>query len=72
MPPYYAINLGTGKSSSVLEVINAFRVASEKGISYVFAPRRPGDIACYYADSTLLHKLLGWQAGSDLEHMFVV
>ncbi len=66
---YFAVNLGTGNGSSVVEVINAFKAASGEDIPYAFAPRRPGDIASCYADPTLSRQLLGWQAERDIDLM---
>lgn len=62
-------NLGTGKGSSVLDVIHAFEKACGKPIPYVIKPRRAGDIAECYASSDLAKKELGWQAQYDLEDM---
>lgn len=62
-------NLGTGKGSSVLDVIHAFEKACGKPIPYVIKPRRAGDIAECYASSDIAKKELGWQAQYDLEDM---
>ena len=65
----FTANLGTGKGYSVLEVIKAFVEASGKPIPFKVAPRRAGDIAQCYADPTLAHQLLGWQATCTLQDM---
>ncbi len=65
------INLGNGKGSSVLEVVSAFEKASGKTIAKKFAPRRTGDLACFYADTEKAEKLLNWTAKLDLEKMCV-
>lgn len=65
----FTINLGTGNSYSVLEVITAFEKASGTKIPFEFAPRRPGDVAENYADPTLAKDLLGWSAKYDLNRM---
>lgn len=62
-------NLGTGKGSSVLEVIEAFEKACGRPIPYVIEPRRAGDIAQCYAACDLAKKELGWQAEHTLEDM---
>ena len=64
-----AINLGTGKGSSVLEIVEAFKKASGREIPVKFAPRRPGDIATCYADTTKAKNLLGWEAVKDINDM---
>jgi len=62
-------NLGTGQGYSVLEMIRAFEQASGRPVPYQFAPRRPGDIAIYYADPGLAEQELGWQASRGLAQM---
>jgi len=70
-PQCEAINLGTGNGYSVLDVVKAYEKASGKTIKYKFVPRRDGDIASYYADSSKAKKQLHWQAKYDLEKMCV-
>lgn len=64
-----AYNLGTGKGSSVLEVLHAAEKASGVRIPYRIAPRRPGDIAVCYADVEKAKRELGWEAKYSLEDM---
>ena len=66
-----AINLGTGRGSTVLEMIEAFEAASGQSIAHVVGPRRAGDIASCYADVERAASLLGWRAAFDLERMCV-
>ena len=65
----YTYNLGTGKGYSVLEVISAFEKACGHKLNFVYKPRRAGDIACCYADSTKAAKELGWQATYGIDEM---
>ena len=65
----YTVNLGTGIGYSVLEMVNAFAKASEKKVAYKIVDRRPGDIACCYANPALAKELLGWQAEHGVEAM---
>ncbi len=65
----FTVNLGTGIGFSVLEMINAFAAASEKEVAYQIVDRRPGDIACCYADPALAERLLGWRAEKDIKAM---
>ena len=65
------VNLGTGRGTSVLELVRAFEKASGKKVPYVIAPRRAGDIAECYADVTKAKKVLGWQAKYDIDDMCV-
>jgi len=64
-----AVNLGTGKGHSVLEIIAAFETVSGKSIAYQIVERRPGDVAACYADASLAATLLGWKATRDLRQM---
>lgn len=62
-------NLGTGKGSSVLDVIHAFERACGKTIPYEIKPRRAGDIATNYAACDKAKRELGWVAQYDLDRM---
>ena len=66
---YEIFNLGTGKGSSVLEVIQAFEAATGLKIPYKIVDRRPGDVEVVYADPTLARLDLGWKAELGLEEM---
>lgn len=68
-PKCFAVNLGTGAGSSVLEVVRAFEKASGRPIPYEVKARRPGDIDCYFAATASAHQLMGWQATRTLETM---
>ena len=63
------VNLGTGRVHSVLELVRAFERASGRKIAWRVAPRRAGDIACYYADATLARDLLGWSATLGIDRI---
>jgi len=62
-------NLGTGKGYSVLEIINAFSTSAQVEIKYKASPRRAGDIASNYADSSLAKNKLGWIAQLNINEM---
>lgn len=66
---FQPINLGTGKGSSVLEVLKAYEKACGKELKYNIVARRAGDIAWSYAKTDLAKKLLGWEAKLDIEKM---
>lgn len=68
-PGCVAINLGTGRGNSVLEMVKAFEQASGKPVPYEVVARRDGDIAACYADASLAARLLGWSAERDLATM---
>lgn len=60
-------NLGTGKGTSVLNMIAAFEKASGKVLPYKIAPRRAGDLAEMYANPSKAEKELGWKAELTIE-----
>jgi len=59
---YEVINLGTGKGTSVLELVHAYEKANNLKINYEFQPRREGDVDENYADVEKAHKILGFKA----------
>ncbi len=63
------VNLGTGKGSSVLEVLKAYEKACGKELKFNIMPRRAGDIAWSYAKTDCAKELLGWEAKLDIEQM---
>lgn len=58
----HIINLGTGKGTSVLEIIKSVEHVTGKKVKYEFAPRRAGDPSVVYAKSDLAAQILGWRA----------
>lgn len=62
-------NLGTGKGTSVLELIHTFARVNQVDVPYQITDRRPGDIAACYADPSKAKKELGWEATKNLEEM---
>lgn len=68
-PGCVAYNLGTGKGYSVLDMVKAFEVASGREVPYAIVDRRPGDIACCYADPGFAEQELGWKAEQGLQQM---
>ncbi|KGX92260.1 UDP-glucose 4-epimerase [Pontibacillus halophilus JSM 076056 = DSM 19796] len=66
---YHVYNLGTGKGTSVLELIQAFEQANGVKVPYEIAERRPGDIAVAYADVSKAEQQLNWKAKRNIEDM---
>ncbi len=66
---FLPINLGTGKGTSVLELVRAFSEVSGKDIPFQFAGRRAGDIASCYASADKARTLLGWEANLSITDM---
>ncbi len=61
-----AINLGTGRGQSVLEIIQATENATGRRVRRKMGPRRPGDPPVLVADAATAHRMLGWAARRDL------
>ncbi|HEY8349755.1 MAG TPA: UDP-glucose 4-epimerase GalE [Clostridiales bacterium] len=68
-PGVVAYNLGTGKGSSVMEMIAAFAEATGIKIPYKITGRRPGDAPVSYADPSKAEKELGWKASRNIIDM---
>lgn len=68
-PGVHLLNLGSGRASSVLEIIRAFEAASGLTIPYEIKPRRDGDLACFYADPSYTKAQTGWETKRDLAQM---
>jgi UDP-glucose 4-epimerase len=66
---WYAINLGSGRSTTVLEMLNAFEKITHKKVPYEVVARRGGDTAISYAKPDLANKSLHWKTKRTLESM---
>jgi UDP-glucose 4-epimerase len=60
-------NLGTGKGSSVLEVVKSFERVTGKKLNYQIVGRREGDVIAAYAETTKANEDLGWKAELSLD-----
>ena len=65
--PFEYFNVGTGKGSSVLEIINTFEKVNNLKLNYKIVDRRAGDITAAYADTTIANKELNWKTEKTLE-----
>ena len=62
-------NLGTGRGTSVLELVKAFIKVNDINVPYEIVGRRPGDIATCFADASKVEKELGWKAELGIDEM---
>ncbi len=62
-------NLGTGRGTSVLEIVRAFSRACGRELPYVIEPRRAGDVTANYADCSKAREEMGWQARFGIDDM---
>ena len=60
-------NVGTGKGSSVMEIIKTFEKVTQQSLKYKIVARREGDITAAYADTTKANEVLGWKPQETLE-----
>ncbi len=60
-------NIGTGRGSSVLEVIHAFEKVTDQKLNYKIVERRAGDVVSVYADTVKANTVLGWSAEKTME-----
>jgi UDP-glucose 4-epimerase len=63
---YEVFNIGTGKGSSVLEVITIFEEVSGQKLNYKIVGRRTGDVISAYADTSKANQVLGWKSKLSL------
>ena len=66
-PGVATYNLGTGKGTSVLELIKSLEKATGKEIAYKIVDRRPGDVASCYASPEKANNELGWHAEKSID-----
>lgn len=67
--PCDTFNLGTGRGTSVLQMVQAFEAATGQRVPYRIAARRPGDVAECWADPGKAQRVLGWRATRTLHDM---
>lgn len=65
-PVCEAFNLGTGRGSSVKEVIDAFEEVNGIEVPHHMGGRRPGDVMAIYADASKAERVLDWKCALDL------
>ena len=64
---FETFNIGTGKGSSVLEVVNAFEKVTQQKLNYKIVDRREGDVISVYADTKKANDILGWKAEKSMK-----
>ena len=68
-PGHRVLNIGTGVGTSVLDLVGAYAAASGCALPYTIVERRPGDVACFYADPQAARDTLHWSARRGLGDM---
>jgi UDP-glucose 4-epimerase len=68
---FEVFNIGTGKGTSVLQIINEFKKVTGTTLNYAIGPRRDGDAPVVYADASKANQLLDWKAQLNLDEMIL-
>ena len=63
------LNIGVGKSTTVLELVNKFEEISGVPIKFKYLPRRDGDLAAFWADSSKAFEIMGWKIERNIEQI---
>jgi UDP-glucose 4-epimerase len=63
----FILNLGTGKGTSILEIIKIVESVTNKNVKYKIGPKRQGDPDCLISDITLSKELLGYHPKYDIQ-----
>jgi UDP-glucose 4-epimerase len=66
---FIAVNLGTGKGTSVMELVHTFERVNNLEIPCRVEARRPGDVDQIWADASLARRVLRWQTVRGVETM---
>jgi UDP-glucose 4-epimerase len=66
-PAFDVLNVGAGKGTSVLEIVQAFERVTDVSLRYTIGERREGDVVEIYADASKIKNILGWQASKTLD-----
>jgi UDP-glucose 4-epimerase len=66
---FEVFNIGTGKGTSVLEMIHAFEGITDVKLNYIIGARREGDAPAVFASTDKANELLYWRAELDLGNM---
>lgn len=68
-PGFDTFNLGSGRGTSVLQLVHAFQQATGVQIPYVVGTRRSGDLAEFFANPSKAQEKLGWSTTKTIEEM---
>ena len=66
---FEVLNIGAGKSTTVLELVSKFEEISGVPIKFKYLPRREGDLAAFWADSSKAFETMGWKAKRNIKNI---
>ena len=64
---FEVLNLGAGKSTTVFEMLKKFEDTTGITIKYKYLPRREGDLAAFWADSSKAFETMSWQPERNIK-----
>ena len=64
---YEVLNIGAGKSTTVLELVSKFEDISSVPIKFKYLPRREGDLAAFWANSSKAFEKMSWQPERNIK-----
>ncbi|OFI37196.1 UDP-glucose 4-epimerase GalE [Arthrobacter sp. SW1] len=68
-PGVHRWNLGSGRGTSVLEMLHSFEKAVGHALPYEITSRRPGDLPAFWADASSALADLGWSTTKTIDQM---
>jgi UDP-glucose 4-epimerase len=66
---FEVLNVGVGKSTTVLELVNKFEDISGSPIKFKYSTRRDGDLAAFWADSSKALEIMNWKAERNIKNI---
>ena len=63
------LNIGVGKSITVLELLKSFEDTSGVTIKFQYLPRRDGDLAAFWANSSKVNKKMNWYSERNIKQI---
>ena len=69
LPGVYVYNLGSGKGTSVQEIVDSFEKVNNIKLNYVYGSRRDGDLEEYFADASKAFEQLDWKTEKTIDDM---
>ena len=66
---FEVLNIGAGKSTTVLELVSKFEEISGVPIKFKYLPRREGDLAAIYADSSKAFEVMSWETERNIKNI---
>ena len=66
---FEVLNIGAGESTTVLELVSKFEDISGVPIKFKYLPRREGDLAAFWADSSKASETMSWKTERTIENI---